>query len=65
MVSSKISNNFGEVSSKGIILYFSPFINSIIAADNFAVGDSILRGRRDRTKSLRKVGADVDRRWLI
>ena len=42
MVSSKISNNFVEVSSKGIILYFSPFINLIIAADNFAVGNSIL-----------------------
>ena len=52
IVFSKMSSNFDEVSSKGIILYFSSLIKSIIAADNFAVGDSVLRVRRDRVKNL-------------
>ena len=59
IVVSRISSNFDDVSSKGIILYFSSLMNSIIAADSFLVGDSILRVRRDRVENLLKVGADV------
>ena len=59
IVFSRISSNFDEVSSKGIILYLSSLMKSIIAADSFLVGDSILRVRRDRVENLLKVGADV------
>ena len=52
IVVSKISSNFDDVSSKGIILYFSSLMNSMIAADSFSVGDSILRVRRDRDKNI-------------
>ena len=59
IVVSIISRNFDDVSSKGIILYFSSLMNSMIAADSFSVGDSILRVRRDRDKNILKVGAGV------
>ena len=59
IVVSIISRNFDDVSSKGIILYFSSLMNSMIAADSFSVGDSILRVRRDRDKNIFKVGAVV------
>ena len=59
IVVSKIFSNFDDVSSKGIILYFSSLMNSMIAADSFSVGDSILRVRRDRDKNIFKVGAVV------
>ncbi len=59
IVVSKIFSNFDDVSSKGIILYFSSLMNSMIAADSFSVGDSILRVRRDRDKNILKVGAGV------
>ena len=52
IVVSKIFSNFDDVSSKGIILYFSSLMNSMIAADSFSVGDSILRVRRDRDKNV-------------